>query len=766
MRKAPIRFVLVPVFLCVTTVTCFAKTALNQQSKLRHAVELHTIEVTATKIKEPLREVPETINYLPGRQLEAQAITSQKELVRLSPGVTWGNAADDTSRIIIRGVSPGTKGELNNTTQVLFGDVPFQNEYAPRFEPDPMPFDLKSVEVLQGPQGTIFGSGSLNGTVRYVFQPPKYDAFRAKYLFRATSVDYGGTGFTEAGMVNIPMGKKFAMRVVGSHVVDPGYNDNQTPIPPSYTSTLNLKDYNWQHRNGARVLLGWRPNSKWNINLNFIWQSSDSNGSSVDNNLNGVFENTNQRFIGYYKYHYSIGELKIKRRLPGFNVISVTSIQSSHETKASDLTASIVGDASPMSTGGYVEVAKDPGVDTRAVTQEIRFVSNDMSSPWRWVAGANYAHEKSTGSSVELNFSDTGVPPATLGPFAPYISFSEPFISAAWNVKITELAAFAHVSRRFFGNQLKVSLGGRFYHYKSSGMESNSGTLIELTNFQPPGSGLRITNAGTLNQNGFSPMASVTWQPTKTIIAYATISKGFRLGGVQSGWSGFAATQPAPKFVKSDHLWNYEVGLRTTWLNNTLHADITGFHYNWSNAQYTESIPSKGAFYTTNVGAVTGNGFQAKIRYLLPVRGLSINSSAAYTNVKTAIGFPTALGTVPSGTQWPGSFRWQTASNVNYSRAFNGFSIDGAVTYMTLNGGAPPFGDPKQGLGYRQWDAHLGVQFLDESWLPNITLIVRNLTNDKGLVDNLNDPSLTGAPYTYVTYVQPRTFVVQLTKSF
>lgn len=757
---------MVPVLLLGATATCLGQENPDPSPPATIVTQLQPIIVTATKRRAPLREIPETIDYLPGSQIQSQAITSQRQLVRLTPGVTWANAADDTSRIIIRGVAPGSKGELNNTTKVMFGDIPFENSYAPRFTPDPLPFDLKDVEVMQGPQGTLFGSGSLNGTVRYVFQPAEYKVFRAKYMLRSTSIDYGGTGFTEAGGVNIPIGGKLAIRVVGNHVVDPGYNDDLTPVPPTYTSTLNLKNYNWRHKDGARVLIGWRPNARWEVNLHFIWEKSDANGSSVVNNLNGVFQNTNQRFVGFYKYHYSIGGLKITRHFADFNVVSVTSLQSSHESHAQDLTASIVGDANPATTGGYVNVAQDPGVNTRAVTQEIRFVSTDTGSPWQWVAGVNYAHQTAKGSSDEVNFSDTGIPPAALGPFAPYVSFREKFISAVWNVKITELAAFAHVTRAFFGNELKFSLGGRFYHYRSAGQESNSGTLIELTNFQLPGSGLVITNSGTLNQNGFNPMASVTWQPSDSVMAFATISRGFRLGGIQSGWSGFGATQAPPKFVKSDYLWNYEAGLRTTWLHNTLHADITGFHYNWKNAQYTESIPSKGAFYTTNVGAVTGNGFQAALRYLLPIHGLSVNASGAYTDVKTAVGFPTALGTVPSGTQWPGSFTWQTATSLNYSTAIDRVGLDGALIYTTLSGGASPFGNRPQGLGYREWNAQLGVNLFDSDWFPKVTLIVRNLTNDKGIVDNLNDGSLTGAPYTYVTYVQPRTFVVQLTKSF
>lgn len=795
MPRTPVFLSLVPALLLGTSTICLAQQGPGAPAAVKGS-GIEEVVVTAEKRPENLRDIPASITAIQGQQLEQQGITSQQQLVRMVPGVTWAQAPIDTSRIIIRGAAPGSKGALNDTTSLMIGDVPFENSYAPRFVPDPLPFDLKDVEVLKGPQGTIFGSGSLNGTVRYVYQQPEYGAFHAKYLLEATSIDHGGTDFTEAAMVNIPLGDDFAVRIVGDHRVDPGYNDNLTPVPPSYTSTLGLKDENWRHQDAFRILAGWRPNEQWDVNLSYSYEASDLNGSSVSNNLNGRYQNTNQRIVGFHKYHYSLGELKIVRHFGGFDAVSVTGFQQSHSSKSEDVTASIVGDVSPAVTGGFREAANDPGVDTKAFTQEVRFVSTDPSSPWRWVVGGNYSNQTSRGASTLVNFSDTGVvpscgavgttcPPGLPFPFgnlvapnglvlAPgYVSFTEPFISFNWNVRITELAGFANVTRKFFDDKVEVSLGARISHYTSSGVATNRGSLIEATNLAPPGSGLVITNTAKVDETPFSPKVSVTWKPTDSIMVYATASKGFRLGGVQSGWSGYnlltvpPTPAPLPQTVKSDWLWNYEAGIRTSWLHNTLHVDVTGFHFDWTNAQYTVSNPPAGQFYTTNVGKVQGDGVEGSIQYLLPIDGWSVNASTAYTDIKTAVAFPTAAGSVPAGAQWPGSFRWQNAASLNYSKEFGGIGLHGALSFTSLSHGASPFGDPTpHDLGYNEWNAQLGVNFLESQWAPNITLVVRNLTNDHGLVGSLNDPSISGAPYSYVTYIQPRTFVVQLTKSF
>lgn len=756
MSKLSIYSPVLPVFLLGAAVPCLAQENSDAQNS-----GIPEIIVTATKREQSLREIPASIAALTGNQLEKQAITSQEALVRLVPGVVLQVQPADTNRIIVRGVSPAPKGAPNQTTQVMFGDVPFVDNYAPRFVPDPLPFDIRTVEILKGPQGTLFGSGSLNGTVRYIYNQPEYGVFSAQYMGEYTAIHEGDGDFLVAGTVNVPLGENVALRATGYTGRNPGYNDNTTPGHEE-------KDINWRDRDAIRVSLGLSPSDAWDVRLSYSYEKSLRNGSSVSNNLNGDYTNSNLQLNGFYKYDYSVGELNIRRGFDAFDLIAVTGLVRSHSSKDEDLTASILGDTPPSATGGFINVGKDRGIRTNVLTQEVRLVSNDTKSPWKWVVGANYSREKARGIATLENFSDTGVLPAVIPPpFNFYFLFNEPFIRLNWDIKIEELAAFADISRQFFDNKLEVSVGGRYYRFKTKGTSLNQGNLIELTNFAPPGSGLQILNQADRVEDGFNPKASITWRPVRSIMAYAAVSRGFRLGGVQSGWSGFGATEPPPQYVESDWLWNYEAGLRTSWWDNRLHLDVSAYHLDWKNAQFTHSDPTRGAFFTDNIGAVKGDGIEGAIQ-IEPVRGLSLGASTAYSDIKTAVDFTSVGITVPRGTQWPGSFKWQHAVSVNYSTEVNGLGFDGGASYTSLSGGVADslFKTGSNHIGYKILDAHLGVRFLRSKWLPDVSLSVRNLFNNHGLAANLTDGSLAGVPYNFVTYVQPRTFVLRLTKSY
>lgn len=756
MRKLRARLPLAAVSLLGAATACPAQDA---PSKGR----LEEVIVTATKREESLRDIPVSISAFQGEQLEQQAITNQENLVRLIPGVVLQSAALDTNRIIVRGISPAPKGAANQTTQVMVGDIPFADNYAPRALPDPLPFDLRAVEVLKGPQGTLFGSGSLNGTVRYIYEPAEFTNFSAKYLGEYTRIHQGDGDFTAAGMVNIPFGESVAMRVVGHTRTEPGYKDNLT---------LGQKDANYREQDAMRVLLGWRPNERWDVRLNYSWEDSNRHGSNISNNREGRYENTNEGVEGFYKYDYEIGELNIRREfdsLGGFDLVSVTGHVKVNSSKEEDTTATIYGDVDPSSPfAGLRQAGEEPANRTKAWTQEVRLVSRqDSDSPWRWVAGVNYSKQNARGLSLLENRSDTAPAPVLGPPLGLVVSFTQPTIRADWDMEITERSVFGDVTRQLFDKKVELSLGGRYYRFKTGGVTTQAGSLISLTSGM-----LLVVNEGSLVEDGFNPRVSLSWRPTDSIMAYASASRGFRLGGVQFGWSGppLLPGQPnvqPPKYVKSDWLWNYEVGLRTAWLDDTLHADVSIFTIDWKNAQFTHSDPGAGAFFTDNVGAVEGEGVEAAIQYLFPIDGLSLGLSTAWTDITTNVDFVTTNGTAPSGTQWPGSFEWQHAATLNYSAELDRVSLSAGVTYSYLDGGAVELVAQKPNdIGYQIWDLQLGVKLRDVKWAPEVSLVVRNVTDDKGLVSNLLDPNFTGIPYNYVTYVQPRAYVLRLSGSF
>lgn len=735
-----------------------------------------TIVVTANKREQLLRDVPASIAAFDSDQLEKQAITSTDELVRLVPGVVLQSAQADTNRIIFRGISPASKGAPNQTSQVMFGDVPFIMNYAPRFLPDPLPFDISSVEVLKGPQGTLFGSGSLNGSVRYIYNDPEIGRLGGAYMGRLTAIEDGDADFLVAGMVNVPLGDIAAVRVSGYTGRDPGYIDNITP-------GFEEKDINWRDRDAIRGAVTVRPSDRFDATLSYLYEESYRNGTPVSDNFNGEYTNSNLQLTGFDRYDYSVGELEMAYHFDNFDLVSITGLIDTSAAKVQDLTPSIIGNTTPAASGGYINAAIDRGVKTDVFFQEIRLVSTDSSSPFSWVVGVNYSREKSEGVSTLENFSATNtIPPQIPPPFGlGYVSLTDDFVRLQWDIEIEEISAFADVTYKLFDDKLELSVGGRYYRYDTVGVTTNQGGLIELTNGQlpndfNPGPRFVVTNSADQSEDGFNPKASITFRPNDSIMAYVSASRGFRLGGIQSGWSGaplipgIPAPQP-PQYVESDYLWNYEAGIRTSMVDDRLLFDVSAYHLEWKNAQFTVSDPVAGAFFTDNIAQVEGDGVEVSV-VMIPTPGLTFSASTAYSDIRTASDITTiTLGTAPAGTQWPGSFEWQTAVSLDYDGNIGDLGFKAGTSYTSLSGGASDdlfkvAAGVNNDISYQIVNAYLGIQLDDVPSSPQLMLTVRNLFNDKSFAANLTDASIAGIPYDYVTYVQPRSFVLTLSGSF
>ncbi|HVT34339.1 MAG TPA: TonB-dependent receptor plug domain-containing protein, partial [Nevskiaceae bacterium] len=168
------------------------------------ATQLEEVVVTATKRAKNVREIPATIVGFSGEQLERDNVKGMEDLARLVPGVNYTMPSEGTPRITIRGIAgqPAT----NATTGILYGDISFNDTYLPRVVPDPLPFDLQTVEILKGPQGTLFGAGALNGAIRYVPEPAKPGVWETKYTAEYTRVHEGDRGAPVYGaVVNAPL---------------------------------------------------------------------------------------------------------------------------------------------------------------------------------------------------------------------------------------------------------------------------------------------------------------------------------------------------------------------------------------------------------------------------------------------------------------------------------------------------------------------------------------------------------------------------------
>ena len=246
------------------------------------AARLDEVSVTATKRAANPRDLPASISALRGEDLEQRGYQGQEDFLKLVPGVTFANDNITANRITIRGI--GADLNTSNTTGVFIGDVPFEDPTLPRVTLDPNPFDLARIEVLKGPQGTLFGGSALNGAVRYVPEEPELEQWHARTYFQLEEVQQGGVGTNFGGVVNVPAGETLAFRLVGFKRRSAGWVDDEQ---------RELEDINETTQDGGRLLALWQPGEAWKISAMAIVQDTRTADASFTDNREGELSRSN-----------------------------------------------------------------------------------------------------------------------------------------------------------------------------------------------------------------------------------------------------------------------------------------------------------------------------------------------------------------------------------------------------------------------------------------------------------------------------------------
>ncbi|MES2488259.1 MAG: TonB-dependent receptor [Pseudomonadota bacterium] len=714
---------------------------------------LEEIVVTATKRAESVREIPASITALLGEDLEKMGVQGAEELMKMVPGVNMTQSGDSAARITVRGISAGAG--TNSTTGILFGDVSFTDSYLPFLTLDPNPFDLQTFEVLKGPQGTLYGAGALNGAVRYVPMAAKLGVFEFKYFAQYSKVAQGGSDPTYGGAINLPLGEDWALRVVGFDRRSPGYvDDTQT----------GKKDVNSIDQNGARAMLHGQFDDQLDVRLMFAMQNTHIADTGVTDNRNGNLSHGNRPRPSPQNNRYSIGDLKLDYNLDWANLISETAYVRKTGYQFFDASSRLLPE------GQLPLLAQIYNNDSQTLSQELRLVSkDDADARWKWVGGI-FGSRQNIQSRLDTPVGDLSLPIAALVPALNAllpglgdIATSSGDLNLAAidsDVSVKELALFGEVTRRL-GSDWELSLGGRLYRTTSGGKVDQTGILLTAIN----GSTL-YSNKDKVTGQGINPKISLMWHATDDLQLYATASRGFRAGGLQPGFAAPTTGQKAPTTFKADSLWSYELGERSNWLDNTLHFDVAVFLAKWTDPQTLQvvsgsSVPSS---YLTNVGGVDSRGVEASLQYALPLPGLTLSASGAYTKTVTTedfIGFDGS--TVPPGTPWAFAPRWQTATTLSYAVEAGEWALGTNVTHLFIGKASNDLvKSANLGVfGYKQWNLQFSVARPSLTWLPELSFAIDNLTDERGVAN-----IYTGGAYTDVTYIRPRSMTLRLSGHF
>lgn len=718
------------------------------------AVELEEVIVTSTKRSTTVREIPATINVLEGEALERQGVQSIEQIVAQVPGVNLSDdGAGNAKRVTIRGISSAPS--TNFTAGTLFGDIPFSDPFVPKVQLDPNPFDMSTVEVLKGPQGTLFGGTGLNGMIRYVPQAPEFDGVHVKYYTQYNAYPgNGGDGWSYGAAVNTPFADDTAaVRLMGFHREAPGYIDD---------TQSGKKDINRATQQGVRGALAWEPNEDWKISLLGAWQDYELDDISIADNFDGRLQRGNAPRPSPISTEYTLGNLGIERRFNWGTAISQTSLFNKRYDAFQDISQIALGGTVPLMAGASYNKSK-------GFSQELRAVSADDGSPWKWLGGVFY-YRLNLFDCSEVAVADglPGLPPSPIldGLIATPCAQNAGRIQGQLNIAhlvgdllLTEQAVFGEVARAL-GEDWEVTLGARVYRTESSGTVSTAGLLYSFQN-----GGMPASRDASSSQEGISPKLSIIYQPVRDLRSYFTVSRGFRFGGPQLGAS--TPTTQVPETYKSDSLLNYEFGLRSDWFDRTLRIDASAYFIDWTDPQVNQRSADNLAVYIDNVGGVQGKGVDLSLRYLPPfIRGLSLTSGVSWNDTETTAAFDDVSGTtVPSGSPWPNAPHWQTSTTLAYALPLSHWGVNAFVRHTYLGPACNAINCTDKVFDYNTYDVNVSAFSLDHPLWPELSLSVENLTDERA-INASSTTSVAGSDVNVINYIAPRAVIVRLSGRF
>lgn len=742
--------------------------------------------VTAQKRTQTLLEVPQSISVVSSEVLERQQATTFADYTGLAPGLTIQQPSPGKGRVILRGINTGG---ASPTVGVYVDETPFGSSTGltdgASLAADIDPFDLERIEVLRGPQGTLYGANSLGGVLRFITTAPVLGEHQMRGQMGIETVDGAAdAGWSTNGVVNVSIGEMSAIRASGFYREEPGYIEASGPNPG--------RDVNDLRSSGGRISLLAKPTDALSIRLTALVQDIRSDvgpGFDADpvklkptrvdpvtSETLGAFTRTQRSFPDAQHAKYRLYNATIDWDLGFAEVTSVSSYGESiglayRDTSfnSTDLGLNL-GDLTSLLYGVF---AGDPGplgttnsirMDQEKFTQELRLASRD-SDKFEWMIGGYYTREP--GKQLQqylpfdiatLQFIDQNI---TVGPplFDEEATFDR-LIAARLDSTYKEYAGFGSATW-YLTPRFEVTSGVRYSHNTVSTIQSLAGLL----NF-----GDSVSSARS-SESIFTWSISPRFEMTDHVSLYARVAKGYRPGGPNV----VPPSAPAdiPEHFDSDTLISYEAGIRGETRDRTFSFDASIYYLDWRDIQVivTYDDPNLGAIdLDSNGEKARSMGAELTLAFR-PMHGLDVVLNAAYNDAQLKGDLPPIGGIVPGfdGDRLPYAPEWSASASADYQWpvgtgiAFVGASIS-AISDQSTDfdpGYLAAFGRRLAIDGYETVNLRAGINL----GKFDLTVYAKNVNNSHGLIhagDYLTRP---GGLVTATT-IRPRTIGATIAFSF
>lgn len=692
---------------------------------------LEEILVTADKLNaRSVQDTPFAISVIGGDQIEREGFTQVTELLRQMPGVVAQQVGGGSANINIRGVATSLAGDP--TVGFYLDDVPF---VIPQFNilPDLNPYDLSHIEVLRGPQGTLYGASSLGGTVRVLTQDPVIDEFSGKVTGGYSSTDGGGDNYKMQGVVNIPIvDEKLALRLVASEIDRDGYID----LPLTGQDDFNeLKETTYR----AKVLF--TPTDQLEINASY-WTFDQKNHTSY----------SDEDFD-----FYAVNALVGPDFLPTGNVtpVAAKNLEAPMKYDLSNLNFAVDFDnISWYTSASYLEI--DQKTNFRFYVETPAMVENKFDV---------------TSFETRISSIGEGALSWTLGGFyqendgtAPYYGYFALDTDPVTEVEVLlsdqrrtseQQAVFGEVHYALLPDRLELTLGARYFEDERTEEEKSLTT--------PTAQALIAEGYDLKRSDKFDKTTgriNLAYTPDEYSMYYVNVAEGFRSGNIQCGaclLGGFA-----PPVTDPEDLISYEIGTKLELAGSSLTLDLAAYYWEWDKIQVLliDFAPTGVlALYYKNAGKATGEGVDVALSYR-GIEGLVLSLAGNINQTQYEDSLPSAGiekgDTVEMTPEYnvtaSASYQWQLTSGLT-GTAYAAYTvIDGSPTYST-------FSAPLQSDEIKSLSARLGIS--SDRW--SAVLTAENLLNDSGIQNELPLYSASGgAP----VYQPPRTLGVEVSYNF
>jgi len=694
---------------------------------------LEEIVVTAQKRAERLQDVPASVAVLSGDVLLNQNADKLEDYVARLPGLSMDARGLGQQQLAIRGISTGPQYAPTVATYIDEAPVGASNGDGAGglITPDIDSIDLARMEVLRGPQGTLYGSSNIGGLVKYVTVAPDPHSFDAVVSADGETLSHGGSGHALKGRVNLPLVPDVAALLVsGYDRDDPGF------ISDDGRGARNVDE---TRSRGMRIAFLATPLEGLSIKAAAIGQNRSADGfSAVDADpltrrpLHGDYRQRRAPGSEYYQTEVRLYYLTVNYDLGWSQFTETTSYNTVKTSSSQDYTLDFAGVFGAPYDAPDLGFAAAYGITQNKLTEEAR-LSGTIAS-LEWVLGAYYTHENS----------DTLVTIPTLNAITGAPISLPSLLDADTRGHYLGTAGFGqltyHVTPKF-----GVTVGGRYAHDQLHDTALESGFLVGPQSVTPSSSS---DDVGTFT-------VAPSYRLTDNLTAYARVASGYRPGGANGGYA------PAPTYGP-DHVINYEAGFKADFLNHHLSFDIDGFHINWTGVQL-QLRTDQGLEYTADAGKAGSSGFEGNIAYV-PVEGLTLRASGTYIDSQLQRDIVSGSNYGLKGDALPYSPPWKVALSGDYTRPITGDweAFVGASFFYTGQVSAEFATDPTaQRIHFPSYDTvdmRLGVA--RRNW--TMSLVAKNLFDAIGY--NGQTPlTLNAAGPTALSIIQPRALIFSVT---